>query len=222
MTTEHPTTDSGGYYGTDSDVKVNDVLKLGNILWLATSKGVTKIDQITRKRVEYTKEELPDSNVESIAASKAGIIWIGTYGRGMAVQEGDKWIPVKYLTTDFGDKAVEKDGKILLDGTKESWLRTNFIHIDSNDTLWIGTSAGVLQLQYKSGEAPKWTGPFNPQDGVLNVLFIKDIPRGIEITGNFNQQGYYGESEVKTYRLYNTIPAENGSWQPLVEQNGAP
>lgn len=218
MTTENPTTKYGSYYGTD-DVKVNDVLKIDNILWLATSKGVTKIDQVTRKRVEYTKEQLPDSNVESIAVSKGGIIWIGTYGRGMAVQEDDKWIPIKYLTTDFGDEAVEKDGKILLDGTKDSWLRTNFIHIDSNDTLWVGTSAGVLQLQYKSGEDPVWTGPFNPQDGVLNVLFITDIPRGIEITGNFDRKGYYteGKSEMKTYRLYNTIPAENGSWRPLIE-----
>ena len=137
MALENPQTDYTGYYDDDHDsVKVNDVLKLGNILWLATSNGVTKINQTTRKRVEYTKSDLPDMNVESIAASKADVIWIGTYGRGMAVQEdGDKWIPVKYVKDLFGENTTEKDGKILIEGDEKRWLRTNFIHIDSNDTL---------------------------------------------------------------------------------------
>jgi len=234
MALEHPQTDYATSYYDDDSVQVNDVLKLGNILWLATSNGVTKINQTTRKRVEYTEAHLPDKNVESIAASKADVIWIGTYGRGMAVQDDDdKWIPVKYIKELFGENTIEKDGKILIEGDEDRWLRTNFIHIDPDDTLWIGTSAGVLQLQYKSGEEPIWKGPFNPEgDKALNVLFIQDIERGIEIIGNFGEQGYpynneeestqdyYGTDEspgVKTYRLYNTIPTQNGSWQPLEE-----
>lgn len=237
MALEHPQTDYTGFYDDDK-VKVNDVLKLGNILWLATSNGVTKINQTNRERVEYTEEHLPARNVESIAANSYNVIWIGTYGRGMAVQDNDdKWIPVKYNVESFRKhNAVEKDGKILLEGDEEKWLRTNFIHIDANDTLWIGTSAGVLQLQYTPGKEPVWKGPFNPKDGVLNVLFIQDIPRGIEIIGNFGEQGYpyneeesdqggyYGTgegAEMKTYRLYNTIPAENGSWKTL-EEGGTP
>lgn len=233
MTLEHPQTNHTDLY--NGEVKVNDVLKLGNILWLATSNGVTKINQTNRERVEYTEEHLPAKNVESIASNSSNVIWIGTYGRGMAVQDDDdKWIPVKYTEELFAKhNAVEKDGKILLEGDEERWLRTNFIHIDANDTLWIGTSAGVLQLQYTPGEEPQWIGPFNPEDGVLNVLFIKDIDRGIEITGNFGEQGYpYNEEEssqgyygtnqspgMRTYRLYNTIPAENGSWKPLEESD---
>lgn len=177
-------------YGNKDKVKVNDSISIGNFLWLATAKGVIKINQTTRERTEYTKEDsnLPANNVESIAANQKADIWIGTYGNRMAfMNKAGKWEHVPYDLDLFKEYegTIEEDGKILLEGKKDNWLRTNFIHFDVNNVLWVGTSIGLLKLQYEDGKAI-WDGPFNPNagtDGPLNVLFIGDVEGGIEISG---------------------------------------
>lgn len=211
------------YYGDDADQEnrygnnhVNDSISIGNYLWLATANGVIRINQTTRKQIDYNTEnsDIPADEVESIAANQKDIVWIGTYGRQAAfMNEDEKWEAVPYTLDLFEEGTTEDDGKILLGGDKENWLRTNFIHFDINDTLWVGTSVGLLKLQYDD-EKPVWKGPFNPADveEPLNVLFIKDVERGLEISGNFGKKGYEEPiGEVKTYILPNII--SDTDWQ---------
>lgn len=213
---------SGSYYGDNygyDKEQINDSISLGNFLWLATGKGVIKINQTTRERTEYTKEnsELPANEVESIAASQA-LPWIGTYGNRIAFMDDktDKWVAVPYDMSLFEEGTIEKEGKVLLKGDEDNWLRTNYIHFDVNDTLWVGTSVGLLRLKYKAGKAV-WTGLFNPTKGKpLNVLFIRDVENGIEISGNYGKRGYEKPiDEIKTYLLPSTISAE--TWQAMEE-----
>lgn len=215
--------DQNGYYGYED--KVNDAISIGNFLWLATSKGVVKINQTTRKRTEYKEDSIPSNEVESIAANKKRDIWIGTYGKRMAFmdKDSDKWVDVPYDLNLFKhiEGTVEKDGKVLLGGKEEDWLRTNYIHFDANDTLWVGTSIGLLKLQYEEGK-PTWDGPFNPNagtEGPFNVLFIGDVEGGIEISGNYGKRGYEKPVEgIKIYRLPSTISAEDTNWRAMSQE----
>jgi len=208
-------TNENGHYGykTNYEVndKVNDSISIGNYLWLATGKGVIKINQTTRERTEYNTEnsDIPANEVESIAASQRGKPVIGTYGNRVAVmnEEADKWEAIPYTSDLFEEGTVEKEGKMYIGGDKDNWLRTNYIHFDVNDTLWVGTSVGLLKLQ-NMGEESKWEGPFNPADteDPLNVLFIRDVERGIEISGNYGKRGYEEPiGDIKTYLLPNVI-----------------
>jgi len=209
-------TNENGYYGYETNDKVNDSISIGNYLWLATGKGVIKINQTTRKRTEYTTENsnIPANEVESIAANQKGGVVIGTYGRSAAFMNDDeKWEAIPYTSNLFDDETeIRENGKVLIGGDEDNWLRTNFIHFDANDTLWVGTSMGLLRLQ-NMGE-PKWEGPFNPADTEepLNVLFIRDVERGIEISGNYGKRGYEEPiGDIKTYLLPNVI--SNTDWR---------
>jgi len=216
---------SNGYYYDDD--KVNDSISIGNFLWLATGNGVIKINQTTRERTEYTTDnsKLPANAVESIAANQKANIWIGTYGNRMAFmnEETQEWEDVPYELSLFkGYKnTIEEGGKVLLGGDKDNWLRTNFIHFDANDTLWVGTSIGLLKLQHEA-KKPIWKGPFNPIDRAeqaLNVLFIRDVEGGIEISGNFGKRGYEKTiGDIKTYRLPNVISAKDTNWRAMTEE----
>lgn len=222
-------TNGNGYYGSETNDKVNDSISIGNYLWLATGKGVIKINQTTRERKEYTTENsnIPANEVESIAVNQRAAIVIGTYGNRVATmnEEADKWEAIPYTSDLFDeDTKITENGKVLIGGDENNWLRTNFVHFDTNDTLWVGTSIGLLRLQ--NIEEPKWEGPFNPADTEepLNVLFIRDVERGIEISGNYGKRGYEQPIEdIKTYLLPNMI--SNTDWrveelpkEPAVEE----
>lgn len=223
MSSQTPNT-NGYYSDVDYDKhQINDSITIGNFLWLATNNGVIKINQTTRERIHYTKENsnLPDNLVETITTNKRAAGWIGTYGNRMAfINEDEKWEAVPYDLDLFGAGTVEKDGKVFIKGDKDNWLRTNFIHFDVNDTLWVGTSIGLFKLLYES-KAPKWSGPFNPiskNDQTFNVLFIRDVVGGIEVSGNFGKRGYQKPvGNVRTYRLPNLISADNNNWRAATE-----
>lgn len=203
-----------------SNKNVNDSISIGNYLWLATGQGVIKINQTTRERTHYTTEnsDIPANEVESIAANQQRDIWIGTYGRSAAFMNDDeKWEAIPYTSDLFDeDTKITEDGKVLIGGKEDNWLRTNYIHFDINDTLWVGTSIGLLKLQYEGGE-PVWKGPFNPTGDPLNVLFIRDVERGLEISGNYGKRGYEEPiGDIKTYLLPNVI--SDTDWRVMAEE----
>jgi len=203
------------YYDNDN---VNDSISIGNYLWLATGKGVIKINQTTRERTRYTTDnsDIPANEVESITANQRAGIWIGTYGSRVAfMNDEEKWEAIPYTSDLFEEGTIEKEGKVYIGGDEDNWLRTNFIHFDVNDTLWVGTSIGLLKLK-NTGEERKWEGPFNPTEKPLNVLFIRDVERGIEISGNYGKRGYEQPiGEIKTYLLPNVI--SDTDWRAMEE-----
>jgi len=190
----------GGYYPKND---VNDSINVDNFLWLATNGGVIKINQITRDFTKYTKENsgLPSNEVETIAVNQQSAKWIGTYGHRIAFmnEEEDKWVAIPYDLSLFEDDTVDDNGKILLGGDKDNWLRTNYIHFDKNSR--------------------KWSGPFNPiKDGQpFNVLFIRDIEGGIEISGNYKRGYEPPVDNLEIYRLSSVISADDSNWQMMTE-----
>lgn len=169
--------------------KVNDSINIGNYLWLATKGGVIKINQITREYIKYTTEE--ESNLHSNKSNSIDTtptttnIWIGTYGCRMAfISDEEKWESIPYTSNLFEEDALKKDKEVILDKDKDNWLRTNLIHFDINDTLWIGTNTGlpkdedeksILRCSFSSDNIDKH----------LNVLSIKDVENDIEMSSNF-------------------------------------
>jgi len=224
----NPQSTTSGYYDKDYDYGnnnlINDSVSSGRFLWIATNEGVVRINQITREQKEYKEgngSNLPSNKVESIAVNYGNVIWIGTYGRQMAFMDEtkDEWVAVPYDISLFEKGTVEKDGKILLGGNEDNWLRTNYIHFDINDTLWVGTSVGLFKLlNGDDRDKRKWSGPFNPnKDGQpFNVLLIKNAISDIEISGNYGKRGYEKPvGDIETYKLSNTISAENSDWQMI-------
>lgn len=118
-----------------------DFLLTGNdnstkTFWIATSKGLAQLENGELKQAFNSKNNLPDDRVRVLLETKSKdgkqIIWVGTYGGGLARYENGSW---KVFNTNNG-------------------LPSNRILalFEKNRTLWIGTGGGIARLNLDSAE----------------------------------------------------------------------
>lgn len=127
-------------------------------IWLATEGGVARFQN--GEWNHWNHDNNPNFTV-SVTVDRAGIVWAGTLGAGLARYDGGKW---KYYT--------EADG---LPGNHVFAL-----HQDAKSRLWVGTDKGLARLQ--NGKFKVMT----VQDGLLtNAVFaMASIPEGIWAGGH--------------------------------------
>ena len=89
------------------DLAMND-----GILWAATAGGVVAWDPGTGRHKTYTVYDgLPTTDIQSVAVSKGGDVWVGTMESGLARFDGIKWERVKSGNFDQV-VAVTSDGSV--------------------------------------------------------------------------------------------------------------
>ena len=63
--------------------EVNDLLRVGDELWVATSGGVLRWNLNDRTCVRYTAEHgVAGNDVRAVAVDSSGTLWFGTWGGG--------------------------------------------------------------------------------------------------------------------------------------------
>jgi len=122
-------------------------------LWAGTNGGLARLSD--RKFITYgARNGLTEDNVRVVVESPTGALWVGTYGGGVNLIEGDR------VTATFGpDQGVD------------AYVRT--MALDSNGTLWAGTSQGLVRIQ--DGKATVF-GRQNglTSDRVDSLLLLRD------------------------------------------------
>ena|SRR5438477_6170786 len=111
-------------------------------LWLATQNGLYKYDghQYTSYHHELSNPNSPaDDNIWSIAADKAGYIWLAPAGTGL-----DRFDPATGIFTHLRHK--NNDPGSLGNDTVVTIMQ------DREGTLWIGTLGGLDRLDSKSNK----------------------------------------------------------------------
>lgn len=128
-----------------------------NVLWLGTYNNGALNYYINQQRI-YNFDDLNLSNAEknrnffnnavhSFCEDKYGALWVGTEGGGIARIKGGSNAfltgnDIEETHCDFFDA----------DDSKSSWLPDNNIYslfCDSRDRIWIGSSKGLTQLEFK-------------------------------------------------------------------------
>ena len=146
----------------------------GDTLWMGTSMGVIKYDtSSTENYVVYdNRNGLLSNGIFSIVIGPNNRIWIGTYGGGLSLMEGEKWVnfntpqglndafvydqeftkDAMWIATWSGVSRVHGDPLIPHSWTSftventDSGLIDNWVYaieIGEGDNIWFGTEAGL-------------------------------------------------------------------------------
>ena len=111
---------------TNTD-NVNDVVFQGDFVWVGTSGGLIKLNQITGEQIFYCRANsgLPANGISTLCFDNDDNLWVGTFNDGLAKFDGVNW-------QVFNEE--------------NSPLRYNSIltlTCDKNGILWIGTKMGL-------------------------------------------------------------------------------
>ncbi|MBO6515564.1 MAG: T9SS type A sorting domain-containing protein [Bacteroidia bacterium] len=158
------------------DITIDNV----NNIWLATDNGVHRFSK-DLKWTSFTKDDgLPENDVKAVAI-RDGKVWLATINQGVAVFEGDKWVP----------KTIE-----LPEGV--DYISYFSDKVGASNTYYYGTNNGLVMEAKSPTEKPKKknynfafqlgeiTGVSLTKSNVLisrslNGIGIEDVGLGISI-----------------------------------------
>ena len=125
--------------------------KVGDRIWVGTESGLMYIDQDS----VYFAAVLQGKPVLSIEEDPSGHLWIGTMGSGVYAFD-----PV---TQALSDSISTKDGL--------NSSAVYFLSVDANNSLWVGTSKGINQvnLNHDPHSKTKDIKQFGQKDGIVGV-----------------------------------------------------
>jgi len=154
---------------------VNDIVKDGNTLWVATEGGLLKWDLENEVYEKYTSSNgLISNSIRQIALDNVGDVWLATE-RGISVlstdgnitsyttedgllfdnissvaidSQGNKWFATKVSYETNGLMKFDTEGNWTIFNPEEYVYNTRLEHlaIDADDNIWIGTHSGLLRF----------------------------------------------------------------------------
>lgn len=116
-------------------------------LWIGTGYGVCKYDGKKFVTIDY-KDGLSSNFIASIIEDHKKRIWIST-NRGLNILTPDSSKPKGYSIENF----------FLQDGLKSNSFSQEAVVMDTNNTIWWGTSKGVVKLDLKEFDTQRLSPP---------------------------------------------------------------
>jgi ligand-binding sensor domain-containing protein len=110
-----------------------------NRLWVATRDGLNLFERSTGKFVRYGRDadspqSLRDPDVMSLFQDRGGVLWVGTRWGGAS-----HWNPNSWLLGHYRSAALS------------SGVGVNAFTDDGAGTVWVGTSAGLVEIDTRTG-----------------------------------------------------------------------
>ncbi|MDR1878494.1 MAG: T9SS type A sorting domain-containing protein [Bacteroidales bacterium] len=164
---------------------------LSGMLWVGTSRGLSKFDGISSWRTYYPLSGTISNNyIDAIAIDREGNIWIAIYRSGIWMYDGTTWTKKYdhiYINTITFDKdghlwasstergldvggVFEFDGNVWTHYTQEDGLfdnRVASIAVDMDGNIWIGCYGGLSILSYTSGGVRMWDR--KQEEGIIRL-----------------------------------------------------
>jgi Signal transduction histidine kinase len=175
-------------------------------IFIGTVKGIAIYNPL-KKQIDKVLHLRENADVRTIKEDENGLIWIGTYGNGVATYNPANnelnYQPTRYNLTVVYDLLLNKDsvwiathgqgvylytqkGKSGRIYSEDEGLSSNFVRSilrDKNGDIWVGTSNGISKINPKTDEIQN----FNNQDGVqpqgLTERCCIQLPNGLMAFG---------------------------------------
>ncbi|NQV15156.1 hypothetical protein HQ531_06830 [bacterium] len=181
-----------------NDTKLNDIYIKGNMVWLATEKGIVSYDYGSNIWHHYTKNDLGVSNDDFYAIAElseeqnSALVFAGKSG----------------LTFMVGDTFIVHGDSLLPNGRAYSLAQPN------NNELYVGTHSGYAIIDFSNAAdslttgltSEKFVGSWND-----STIFSSDKIRAIAFS---NDIGYFGTEEGLEQRVgeyeWNTFGPQSG------------
>lgn len=135
-------------------------------LWIATSDGLNLFNRTSESFVRYGRDSdnphsLRDDDVMSLYQDRSGVLWVGTRAGGASHWSPQSWALGHYRSPLFANTAV------------------NTFADDGEDTVWIGTSDGLVEINTRERHERHFTreseGPLRLADNsVMALLYDRD------------------------------------------------
>ena len=147
------------------------------LIWIGTDKGLTRFNPTTTKFENFTNQEIASVNITSFYEGKNGVIYIGTYGKGLFIfnQKTDVFEKINFeqenkirfinvisslnsdnllIGTSYnGLRRLDLNTNVITDYFEENNLRESpmivrSIKIDSKGNLWVGSDGkGLFKVE---------------------------------------------------------------------------
>ena len=161
-----PATSTPRWTNFETGANVKAIALDGRHLWLGLSNGVIRYDAGTHDTHEiYTAEKthggLLSNGVYAVRIDPKGRPWIGTYGGGLSVLDGDRWITY----TPYGAGRVASYGADWTTyppgrGLGDLWVYD--VAFDRRGTMWVATWKGLSRFDGSAFET------FTVDDGLVD------------------------------------------------------
>lgn len=126
-------------------------------LWIGTHYGLNRFDGVNFKTFEYDYQDslsLRSNLIDCILADQEGIVWVGSYGRGLIRYD----IHRNEFTRFTGANAHEP--------YHDDYITD--LHRDQHDILWVGTEkGGLFILELKTGNYHQFFHPENSNEDII-------------------------------------------------------
>jgi signal transduction histidine kinase/ligand-binding sensor domain-containing protein/DNA-binding response OmpR family regulator len=149
-------------------------------IWIGTSTGIFLFDAKEQKqKAHFTsiKNGLPEDLVRSMGQDKKGRMWIGTFGRGLAVFTPEME-PLQYFHEQNGFSSNS----------------INYIFVDSHDRVWVATGEGLAC--FAEGDSFEYH-LYGREDGLMNTYIraiTEDKDHNIWFSTNMGVSCYVSDS----------------------------
>lgn len=162
-------------------------------IWVGTSTGIFLFDAKEQKqKAHYTSVDngLPEDLVRCIGQDQKGRMWIGTFGRGLAVFTPDMK-PLQYFHEQNGFSSNS----------------INDIFVDSQERVWVATGEGLAC--FTGGDSFEYH-LYGREDGLVNAYIraiMEDKDHNIWFSSNMGVSCYVSESgKFQHYGHLDKIP----------------
>jgi signal transduction histidine kinase/ligand-binding sensor domain-containing protein/DNA-binding NarL/FixJ family response regulator len=189
-------------------------------IWIGTSSGLAKFDLKTQtfSRIQLIKNSIVA--IRSIEQDNKGVLWIGTYGKGVltynTVNHNINLDPTNQNTHVVSDIFLNGDsvwiatqGEGLFFYNQKNKSNANFnsskgllsnylasLERDNTGKIWIGTSKGLSRIDPKTNEIES----FRPSDGIQNREFSERaalaLPNGLFAFSGFGGINIFNPQNV--------------------------
>ncbi len=177
------------------DISVFSLAEDGAVLWVGTDKGLWRIDRKSGQIIHhYTRQDdgLPDDLIRALLLDRAGNLWLGTYGSGLAIFDKD----MQQLAAYEGGSGLPSD-------------RVNHFLLDRDGRIWAATAGGVVRFDEGPGQI---SALFQTESGLPddNIRALAEDAGGrIWMSGNESVFCLSPDGSVRAYDSRDGLPDGN-------------
>lgn len=172
---------------------INDIAGLGDDIYIATNKGLVKINKKTKELKTYTKDDgLVDENIKDVLVDSKGYVWIGTPDGLSILNSKDESI-------------IDINDKINYGSDKNKYVR--YIYEDSDGEYFLGflREQGLCRINPKEKDIKFYKNIKSDKTSISNnfIRYINEDSKGnIWIGTSYGLNKFDKESE--TFKRYTT------------------
>jgi signal transduction histidine kinase/ligand-binding sensor domain-containing protein len=169
----------------------------GGSLWIGNDEGLNRVDRTTGSRTLRTMGLGPKPTVITITQDRSGLIWFGTYGRGLVAFDPKTGHSKFY-------RHVPSDPRSLSSNAVYRVL------VGRSDVLWVGTGDGLNRFDAQTQSFTVYKEDWNSSDAQAYLSMAEDTEGKIWL-GSHHSGLHRFDPATGQFTVYQSEPGDDGA-----------